>query len=85
MNIDEIVQLVEFDKVNWIKIDVEGAEFDVLGGAEKTLSTNKEISVLVEVHTESTYKSVRELLEKHNFKVDFEERLYNNKKDSYHR
>ena len=50
---------MEFDKVNWIKIDVEGAEFDVLGGAEKTLSTNKEISVLVEVHTESTYKSVR--------------------------
>jgi FkbM family methyltransferase len=37
-------------KVDWIKIDVEGAEYEVLKGAIKTLTLNRDIKVIVEVH-----------------------------------
>ena len=54
--IDNIVQTYSLSQVNWMKIDVEGAELDVLRGAETTLSCNKNMSVLIEVHTESNFK-----------------------------
>ena len=36
--------------INWIKIDVEGAEFEVLKGATSILSKSKDIALLIEVH-----------------------------------
>jgi len=33
-----------------IKIDVEGAEMGVLSGAEKTLNTNHDLVVLLDIH-----------------------------------
>ena len=38
------------NKINWIKIDVEGAEFDVLKGAKNVLSKSKIVSLLMEIH-----------------------------------
>ncbi|MFL6404145.1 MAG: FkbM family methyltransferase [Nitrososphaeraceae archaeon] len=37
-------------EVNWIKIDVEGAEYEVLIGASTILSNSKDIACLIEVH-----------------------------------
>lgn len=48
--LDEILHLNGKRKINWIKIDVEGAEFEVLKGATQLLSESDELSILVEIH-----------------------------------
>src|ERR671921_338085 len=48
--LDYFLQLEGITDVNWIKIDVEGAEFEVLKGAHNVLSNSKNISLLIEVH-----------------------------------
>ena len=59
-------------EVNWIKIDVEGAEFEVLKGATKALSKSKDIALLIEVHGPDNYRPVVEFLNLYNFVVEFE-------------
>ena len=60
------------EQVNWIKIDVEGAEFEVLKGAHNILSNSKDIALLIEVHGKDNYKPVVEFLNSYNFNVEFE-------------
>jgi FkbM family methyltransferase len=64
------------EEVNWIKIDVEGAEFDVLKGATNILSKSKDIALLIEVHNLSDgtnlYRPIIEFLSRYNFKIVFE-------------
>ena len=63
-------------EVNWIKIDVEGAEYEVLRGAKNILSTSSNITLLIEIHNLSTgnalYKPILEFLSLRNFKIKFE-------------
>jgi hypothetical protein len=70
--LDNLLGHVGINQVNWIKIDVEGAEYEVLRGAKQVLSTNKHISILVEVHGKDTYGPTIELLRSNNFKIEFE-------------
>lgn len=50
--VDGLVRGYGLPKLDWLKIDVEGAELHVLTGASKTLSEVKPV-VLVECHPES--------------------------------
>ena len=60
-------------EVNWMKIDVEGAELDVLKGAHNILSNSKRIKLLIEIHgVNKLYKPIVEVLDSHNFKIIFE-------------
>jgi FkbM family methyltransferase len=63
-------------KENWIKIDVEGAEYEVLKGATNLLSRNQPTSILVEIHNLregfNLYQPVIELLKEYNFSLEFE-------------
>ncbi len=65
------------EKVNWIKIDVEGAEYEVLKGAKDILSKCADIALLIEIHNLSQgsnlYKPIKEFLSLYNFKIEFEE------------
>jgi FkbM family methyltransferase len=70
--LDNLLKIRGINKVNWIKIDVEGAEYEVLKGAKEILSTNKRISILVEVHGKDTYGPTMELLRSNNFNIEFE-------------
>jgi hypothetical protein len=75
--LDHLLQLQGITKVNWIKIDVEGAEFEVLKGAIETITNSKDISVLIEIHNLSgsnstLYEPIVEFLNKYNFKIEFE-------------
>ena len=55
------------------KIDVEGAELDVLKGAYNILSNSKRINLLIEIHgVNKLYKPIVEILDSHNFKIIFE-------------
>jgi hypothetical protein len=62
--------------INWIKIDVEGAEFEVLKGDTSILSKSKDIALLIEVHNlhggTNLYKTIIEFLNLYNFKMEFE-------------
>jgi FkbM family methyltransferase len=64
------------EDVNWVKIDVEGAEYEVLKGATNVLSESKDISLLIEIHNLSNgtnyYGPIIELLHSFNFKIEFE-------------
>ena len=72
--LDYLLQLNEIrqEEVNWIKIDVEGAEFEVLKGATNVLSKSKDIALLIEVHGQNNYRPLVEFLSSYNFKIEFE-------------
>jgi FkbM family methyltransferase len=77
----QLNEIITLEKVNWIKIDVEGAEFEVLKGARKILSQNKDIAILIELHG-SPYdykpKVEEELTKLYNFKIEFEQSYVEN-------
>ena len=58
--------------VNWVKIDVEGAELEVLRGAHNVLSKSENISLLIEVHGSHLYEPIKEFIHGFNFAVEFE-------------
>src|SRR5919108_2279201 len=69
--------MIRQEKVNWIKIDVEGAEYEVLKGAKDILSKCSDIALLIEIHNLSPgfnlYKPINEFLSLYDFKIEFEE------------
>jgi FkbM family methyltransferase len=67
-----LLQLKGITDVNWIKIDVEGAEFEVLKGATNVLSKSKDIALLIEIHGPDNYRPILEFLRLYNFKIEFE-------------
>ena len=72
--LDYLLQLnqIREEEVNWVKIDVEGAEFEVLKGATNVLSKSKDIALLIEVHGSDNYKPILNFLNLYNFKIEFE-------------
>ncbi len=67
-------------KVDWIKIDVEGAELEVLRGASNTLSKSKDSSLLIEIHNlgashRNLYEPIIDLLKVNRYSISFE-KLY---------
>jgi FkbM family methyltransferase len=65
---------IAIGQVNWIKIDVEGAEFEVLKGAHNLLLNSKDIVLLIEVHgSPDDYRvKVEEFIRSYNFKIELE-------------
>jgi FkbM family methyltransferase len=49
LRLSVIIKSIGEEQVNWIKIDVEEAEFEVLKGASNVLSKSKDITLLIEV------------------------------------
>jgi FkbM family methyltransferase len=70
--LDYLLHQNGINAVNWMKIDVEGAELEVLKGATNILSKSKDIALLIEVHGQDNYRPVVEFLNVYNFKIEFE-------------
>ena len=67
---------INFADINWIKIDVEGAEFEVLKGAQNVLSKSNDIAILIEIHNSQNgtnlYRPIIEFLNRYNFRIVYE-------------
>jgi FkbM family methyltransferase len=77
--LDNLLQLKEITDVNWVKIDVEGAEFEVLKGAHNLLLNSRNIVILMEVHgsTNDYRLKLEEFIRSYNLKIEFE-KIYEN-------
>jgi FkbM family methyltransferase len=74
--LDSILKQNGINQVNWIKIDVEGAEFEVLKGSIETLS-GENVSLFVEIHNiddPNHYHNIIDFLKRHNYEMTFEQR-----------
>lgn len=54
--LDDILESLNINRVDWIKIDVEGAEYEVLHGLENTLKRNSP-KVIVEIRNKNLRKA----------------------------
>jgi FkbM family methyltransferase len=70
--LDHLLQQNGIAEVNWIKIDVEGAEYEVLKGATNILSKSKDIALLIEIHGYDNYKPIVEFLKSYDLEIEFE-------------
>ena len=72
--LDSILQQngIRQEQINWIKIDVEGAEFEVLKGAHNTLSNSKDIALYIEIHGQRNYQPIIEFLYSYNINVTYQ-------------
>src|SRR5215203_5029528 len=77
--LDYLLQSKGIKQVNWIKIDVEGAEFEVLKGAHNLLLNSRNIVLLMEVHgSPNDYRlKLEEFIRSYNLKIEFE-KIYEN-------
>jgi len=62
---DHVLEDLSIGMVNWIKIDVEGAEYEVLCGLEETISKYKP-KIVIEVFSKNVDK-VKRFLKKHGY------------------
>ncbi len=70
--LDNLMDELGIDKINFVKMDIEGAEIEALKGAEKML-TNKNLKLVIEanhiINGEPTYKTIAPWLRKKGFKI----------------
>jgi len=64
--LDEVVEKFNINRVDFLKIDVEGSELDALNGAQKCLNLVK--SLVIECHSSIKKKEVKRFLEERGFK-----------------
>jgi len=53
--VDSILKEYPSRRVDWVKIDVEGAEVQVLEGMKDIIKNNQNLKILIEVHGENIY------------------------------
>ncbi len=64
----------EFDQVDLVKVDVEGAEFLVLRGASKSLQEHKIVNIVVELHDREKKGELERLLFRYGYDVKWLDR-----------
>ena len=69
--LDSLLDEINNPDIDLIKIDVEGAEMEVLNGARETLSSNKDLTLLIDLHPHLGVNpiAVCNLLEENGFKI----------------
>jgi FkbM family methyltransferase len=70
--LDNILSDYSMHRVNYLKIDVEGAELEVLKGAVNTLSSNKDITLIIEIHGTEIYQAIVDYLEARKLRIIYQ-------------
>jgi FkbM family methyltransferase len=70
--LDNILNENNVQRVNYVKIDVEGAELEVLKGTSNVLEANKNITFIIEIHGREIYPHVIEFLKAHDLQIIYE-------------
>ncbi|MCX8205329.1 MAG: FkbM family methyltransferase [Candidatus Nezhaarchaeota archaeon] len=65
--LDSLLTKIGVEDIDWIKMDVEGAELSVLKGAKNTLITSRQLRIVLEVHT--NYREVISFLKNLGFNI----------------
>ena len=60
------IDQIENDKIDFIKLDIEGAEYKALLGAEKTIKKNKPVIAVCVYHNQSDFFRIPQLLISYN-------------------
>lgn len=67
--VDKLLSEIKVKKVDWLKIDVEGAELMVLEGSKQTLIDNEQMKLIIEIHRHND--KVLKFLRSMSYKVTF--------------
>lgn len=67
--LDDVLAKLGVERVDFLKLDVEGAERDVLAGAARTIEANPGMLILVEVHAVAAECPIRAWLVQHGFAI----------------
>ena len=76
VTIDDMVKILNLRRIDAIKVDVEGAEIEVLKGAKESLARYKPI-LLIEVHGEKQWKLLKETLQNYTIKKVIRASIHN--------
>jgi len=71
--LDNIIESLGGFSIDWLKIDVEGAELFVLQGAKKLLEENKQIKVILEIHDTRDFEDIEKTLKKYRFRLTYDD------------
>ena len=71
-----MVKILNLRRIDAIKVDVEGAEIEVLKGAKESLARYKPI-LLIEVHGEKQWKLLKETLQNYTIKKVIRASIHN--------
>jgi len=66
--LDNVIQEFNPPSIEWLMIDVEGVEIEVLEGAKGILATNPNLKIILEIHDIKNKDRIEEILSKNNFK-----------------
>lgn len=69
LKLDDILKDLHIEDVNFIKIDAEGADGEVLEGAEETLARNPHLKIIFEATNKNNLTKCEEVLRKHGFAI----------------
>jgi len=69
LRLDDILKDLQIEHVDFIKIDAEGADGEVLEGAEESLAKNPHLKIIFEAADSNNLAKCREVLGRHGFTI----------------
>jgi len=67
--LDDILKDLQIDRVDFIKVDAEGADGEVLEGAEETIAKNPHLKIIFEAANRDNLAKCQEVLGKYGFTI----------------
>ncbi len=72
MEVDRYLKDQEIEKLDILHSDIQGAEFEMLGGAEQSLDRKVVDYLFVSTHSDEIHQQCQDLLRRHDYRVEVE-------------